>query len=72
MILFTRLFNFNYVCADYASDIIRKKILTFLKKDRIIKEIVDYCCSEKIVSKVSFIFCRQRVTYKHHENFSLT
>ena len=36
-------------------DIIRKKNLTFLKKDMIIKEIVDYCCSEKIVSLIHFL-----------------
>ena len=43
-----------------------------LKKNRIIKEILDYCSSKKIVSKGSFIFHRQQVVYKHHQNLNLT
>ena len=34
-------------------DIDKKKFFSIFKKNRIIKEIVDYCCSEKIVNKGS-------------------
>ena len=48
----------------------KKNFQRFLKS-KIIKESVDYCCCEKIVSKGSFILRRQQVVYKHHENFRL-
>ena len=38
----------------------------------IIKEIVDYCCSEKVVNKDSYELRFQKVVYKHHQNFRLT
>ena len=35
-----------------------------------IKEIADYCCSEEIVNKGSFIPCPQQVVHKHHQNLA--
>ena len=45
---------------------------TVLKKNRVIKEIVEYFCSEKIVNKGSSILRRQKLVYQHHQNLSLT
>ena len=39
-------------------DINKKSFCNIFKKNRIIEDIVDYCCSEKIVNKGSFILRR--------------
>ena len=53
-------------------DINNKKNTNIFKNNRIINEIVDHCCSEKFVSKNSFILHRQKVALKHYHKFSLT
>ena len=40
-------------------------------KEKFFQKIVDYCCSEKIENKGSFILLRQQVVYKYYQNFSL-
>ena len=50
----------------------KEKIFNICKKKRIIKEIANYCCSEKIINKDSFILRRLQMVYKHHQIFSLT
>ena len=37
----------------------------FFKKNRVIKKIIDYCCSEKTVNRGSFIL---QVARKHRQN----
>ena len=49
---------------------LRKIVSTFQTKNRIIKKIVDYCCSEILVNKGSFILRRQQVVYKHNQNLT--
>ena len=43
----------------------------FLKKNRTIEMIVNYCCCEKIINKGSFILTQQHAVSKHHQDFSL-
>ena len=52
-------------------DFNKGKFFNIFKKNRIIKEIVDHCCNEKVVNKGLFILRLQQVVYKHHQNFSL-
>ena len=47
-------------------DINNKKNINIFKNNRIINEIVDHCCSEKFVSKNSFVLHRQNVAFKHY------
>ena len=55
---------------------IAKFFPTFLKRTRLSKSylliVTDHCCSEKVVSKSSFIFSQQQLVYKHHQTFNLT
>ena len=49
----------------------KTKTFNALGKNKIIKGIVDYCCSEDIVNKGLFILHGPQVVYKHHQNFSI-
>ena len=52
-------------------DINKKSVLNILKKNRIIKEIANYCCGRKIVSQGSSFSADNKWGYKYHQNFSL-
>ena len=52
-------------------DINKKSVLNILKKNRIIKEIANYCCGRKIVSPGSSFSADNKWGYKYHQNFSL-
>ena len=58
-------FNANYICVIIS---IRKYFQHF-KKNRTMKEMVDYCCNEKIISKGSFILRPQ--VRKYHQTIGL-
>ena len=51
-------------------DINKKNYFNISNKNRIMKKIVDFCCSVELKKQSSFILCRQQVVYKHNENLT--
>ena len=68
-ILFTYLFNFNHVCADYASFYQLAKLLQYFEEQNYQRDCW-VLSQQKLVKKGSFIPHSQQVVHKRQQNFS--